>query len=110
MNAMQVRFNKISSADFRSKSNEPWKPEVTPPRRRGGFSRGRVADNSIMCSKMTDLRIMILVAKMGIMVREMGVVPLEIEGKVEEILEVHSMVKVEDEVDSIKAQILDAKE
>ena len=42
MNAMQVRFNKISSADFRSKSrNKPWKPEVTPLRRRGGFGRGR---------------------------------------------------------------------
>ena len=42
MNALQVRFNKISSADFRDKpSSKPWKPEVTPPRRRGGFSRGR---------------------------------------------------------------------
>ena len=41
MNAMQVRFSKMSSADFRNRSNKPWKPEVTPPRRRGGFSRGR---------------------------------------------------------------------
>ena len=41
MNALQVRFNKITSADFRSKSSKPWKPEVTPPRRRGGFTRGR---------------------------------------------------------------------
>ena len=41
MNALQVRFNKITSADFRSKSSKPWKPEVTPPRRRGGFIRGR---------------------------------------------------------------------
>ena len=41
MNDLQVRFNKITSADFRSKSNKPWKPEVTPPRRRGGFNRGR---------------------------------------------------------------------
>ena len=41
MNALQVRFNKITSADFRSKSGKPWKPEVTPPRRRGGFNRGR---------------------------------------------------------------------
>ena len=41
MNALQVRFNKITSADFRSKSSKPWKPEVTPPRRRGGFSRGK---------------------------------------------------------------------
>ena len=41
MSALQVRFNKITSADFRSKSSKPWKPEVTPPRRRGGFNRGR---------------------------------------------------------------------
>ena len=41
MNALQVRFNKISSADFRSKSSKPWKPEVTPPKRRGGFNGGR---------------------------------------------------------------------
>ena len=41
MDALQVRFNKISSADFRSKTSKPWKPEVTPPKRRGGFNRGR---------------------------------------------------------------------
>ena len=41
MNALQVRFNKITSADFRSKSSKPWEPEVTPPRRRGGYNRGR---------------------------------------------------------------------
>ena len=42
MNPMQVRFNKISSADFRGKSStKPWKPEVTPPRRRGGSNRGK---------------------------------------------------------------------
>ena len=42
MNALQVRFNKISSANFRGKSsNKPWKPEVTPPRRGEGFNRGR---------------------------------------------------------------------
>ena len=41
MNALQVRFDKMSSADFRNKSSKPWKPEVTPPRRRGGFHRGR---------------------------------------------------------------------
>ena len=38
MNALQVRF---TSVDFRSKSSKPWKPEVTPPRRKGGFNRGR---------------------------------------------------------------------
>ena len=41
MDALQVRFNKISSADFRSKTSKPWKPEVTPLKRRGGFNRGR---------------------------------------------------------------------
>ena len=47
---------------------------------------------------------------MGIMVRKMGMVPLEIEGKAKEILEVHSMVKVEDKVGLIKVQMLDAQE
>ena len=41
MNALQVRLNKITSADFWSKSSKPWKPGVTPLRRRGGFNRGR---------------------------------------------------------------------
>ena len=41
MNVMQVRFSKMPSADFRSKSNKPWKPEITPARRGGGFSRGK---------------------------------------------------------------------
>ena len=60
---------------------------------------------------MTDLRIMmILVAKMGLMVREMGMVLLEIEGKAKEILEVHPVVKVEDKVGLIKVQMLDAQE
>ena len=60
---------------------------------------------------MTDLRIMIiLVAKMGLMVKEMGMVLLEIEGKAREILEVHSMVKVEDKVGLTKVQMLDTKE
>ena len=41
MNNLQVRFNKISSADFKGKSSgKPCKPEVTPPRRRQGFNRG----------------------------------------------------------------------
>ena len=42
MNALQVRFSKISSADFRGKSSDkPWKPEVAPSRGTGGFNRGR---------------------------------------------------------------------
>ena len=47
----------------------------------------------------------ILVAKMELMVREMGMVLLEIEGKAKEISEVHSMVKVEDEVALTKLQM-----
>ena len=39
---------------------------------------------------------------MGITVTEMGMVLLELEGKAEEILDVHSIVKVEDEVGLIK--------
>ena len=61
---------------------------------------------------MTDLRIVIvMVTKMGIvMVREMGMVLLGIEDKAEEILEVHSMEKVEDMEGSTKVQMLDTQE
>ena len=52
----------------------------------------------------------ILVAKMGLMVREMGMILLEIEGKTEKILEVHYVVKVEDEVGSTLVQMLDTQE
>ena len=38
---MQARFNTMSTADSRNRSNKPWEPEVTPLRRRGGFNRGR---------------------------------------------------------------------
>ena len=42
MNSMQVRFNNMSATDTRDKlPKKPWKPEVTPPRRRGGPNRGR---------------------------------------------------------------------
>ena len=41
MNPLQVRLSKISSEDFSSKSSKPWEPEETPPRKRGGFNRGR---------------------------------------------------------------------
>ena len=60
---------------------------------------------------MTNLEIMIVtMVKMEIMVREMGMVLFKIEGKVEEILEVHSIIEVEDEVGSIKVQMSDAQE
>ena len=89
MNALQVRFNKISSADFRSKSSTPWKPEVTPPRRRGGFNRGRgyrQFDNVQRNDRFKTVRIMVI--QMGIIVRETILEILEVEDKVEEILEV----------------------
>ena len=42
MNSMQVRFNNMLATDTRDKlPKKPWKPEVTPPRRRGGSNRGR---------------------------------------------------------------------
>ena len=60
---------------------------------------------------MTDLEIMIAtIVKVETLVREMGIVLLEIGGKVEEILEVHSIVEVEDEVGLIKVQMQDAQE
>ena len=96
MNAMQVRFNKISSADFIGKSsNKPWKPEVTPPRRRGELIEVEEVDSLIISSEMTGLKkVIVMVAKMGIITREMEIVLLEIEDKTEVILEVLCMVKV----------------
>ena len=71
MNDLQVRFNKITSADFRSKSSKPWKPEVTPPRRRRGFNRsrgGRQFDNVQRNDRFKIVRVIVI--KIGIMVRE----------------------------------------
>ena len=60
---------------------------------------------------MTDLRtVIVMVVKMGIIVREMAMVFLEIGNKVEEILELTCVVKVEEEVDLTKVQMLDAQE
>ena len=89
MNAMQVRFNRISSADFRGKSStNPWKPAVTPPRRRG-FNRGRGGrqfDNMQQNDRFKNNDN--IGSQIGVIVREMGMVILEIEDKAKEILEV----------------------
>ena len=70
-----------------------------------------MADSLAVLSVMTDLRMtIVIVVKVETMVREMGMVPLEIEGKVEEISEVHSVVEVQDEVGLIKVQMSDAQE
>ena len=112
MNAMQVRFHKISTADPRNRSNnKPWKPEVTPQEGEEDSIGVEVADNLTICSIMTDLKISIMIiVKMETMVREMGMVLLRIEDKVEEISEIHSMVEVEDKVGLIKVQMSDAQE
>ena len=42
ISTVQYKVRRITSADTRSKPNsKPWKPEVTPPRRRGGNFRGK---------------------------------------------------------------------
>ena len=42
ISTLQYKVRKLTSADTRSKPNsKPWKPEVTPPRRRGGNFRGK---------------------------------------------------------------------
>ena len=39
---LQYKVRRMTSADTRSKPNsKPWKPEVTPPRRRGSNFRGK---------------------------------------------------------------------
>ena len=111
MNALQVRFSKISFADFRGKSSsKPWKPEVTPPRRRGGFNRGRggrqfdnVQQNDRFKNSDSNGN------QNGNDSQRMVMVILEIEDKAEEILEVTCMVKVEEEVDLTKVQMLDVQ-
>ena len=42
ISTLQDKVRKMTSADTRSKpKSKPWKPEVTPPRRRGGNFRGK---------------------------------------------------------------------
>ena len=42
ISTLQYQVRRMTPADTRSKPNsKPWKPEVTPPRRRGGNSRGK---------------------------------------------------------------------
>ena len=108
MNALQVRFNKITSADFRSKSSKPWKPEVTPPRRRGGFNRGRGGrqfdnvqrDDRFKGSENNG-------SQNGDNGQRNSNEILEVEDKVEVILGAVCKVKVEEEVGLIKVQMLD---
>ena len=111
-NAIQVRFNKMSTADPRNTSNnKPWKPEVTPPRKRGGFNRGRGGiqfDNMQrnVRSKNNDSN----GGQNGKNGQRNGNGNFRNEDKVKEMIEVPSVVEVEDEVGSIKVQMSDAQE
>ena len=88
MNALQVRFNKITSADFRSKSSKPWKPEITLQEGEKDLTEVEEVDSLKMSKEMTDSNtVRIMVIKMGIIVRETILEILEVEDKVEEILE-----------------------
>ena len=104
MNNLQVRFNKISSADFKDKSSgKPWKPEVTPPRRRGGFNRGRGGKQFENMQrddrfKNTD--------QSGSQYGNNGQITIsKMEDKVEVLLEMPHMVEVEDAVNLIRVQM-----
>ena len=42
ISTLQYKVRRVTSTDTRDKPNsKPWKPEVTPPRRRGGNFRGK---------------------------------------------------------------------
>ena len=101
MNALQVRFNKISSADFRNKTSKPWKPEVTPLKGGEDLIEVEEVGNMKMSTEMTDSR-MRMMAKVETSTREIILEISEIEGKVEEGLIVILEVKVEAEVDLTK--------
>ena len=83
MNALQVRFNKITSADFRRKSSKPWKPEGEED-----LTEVDEVDSLTVSKEMIDSKtVRIMVIKTGILVREIILEILEAEDKVEEILE-----------------------
>ena len=107
MNALQVRFSKISSADFRGKSSSKlWKPEVTPPRRRGGFNKGRggrQSDNAQQSERFKNSENN--GSQYGNNNQRSGNGTFRNRGQAKEILEVPCVVKVEDAVGLIKAQI-----
>ena len=93
MNTRQVRFNKISSADFRGFNRSRGQRQFDNMQRNDRFKNNDSNGN-----------------QSGNNTREMGIVLLEIEGKAEEILEVLCMVRVEEEVDLTKVQMSDIQE
>ena len=101
MNALQVRFNQISSADFRNKTSKPWKPEVTPLKGGEDLIEVEEVGNMKMPTEMTDSRMRMMV-KTETLTREIILEISEIEGKVEEDLKVILEVKVEAEVNLTK--------
>ena len=104
MNALQVRFNKMSSADFRNKSSKPWKPEVTPLEGGEDLIEVEEANNMRTHRGMIGLEMRIMV-KIEIMTKEKILGILEIEDKVEEDSRITTEVEVKGEVDLIKVQM-----
>ena len=98
MDALQVRFNKISSADFRSKASKPWKPEVTPLKGGEDLIEVEEVSNMTMPTEMTGLRMRMMV-KVETPAKEIMLEISKIEGKVEEDLKVILEAKVEAEED-----------
>ena len=109
---MQVRFSKITSADFRGKSSsKPWKPEVTPPRRKEGFNRGRGGrpfDNRQQNDGFKNSYSNGNQNGNNSQRNGIGTFRNREQGKENFIGSFHG--KVEDEIDLIKVQILDAQE
>ena len=52
---LQYRVRRMTSADTRSKPNsKPWKPEATPPRRRGGNLEVKEIDKMILVDRLNN--------------------------------------------------------
>ena len=85
------------------------KPEVTPPRRRGGFNRGRGGRQFDNVQQNDRFKNSDSNGNQSGNDREMVMGILEIGNKAQEILEVTCMVKAEEEVDLTKAQMLDVQ-
>ena len=55
MSTLQYKVRRMTSADTRSKPNsKPWKPEVTPSRRRGGNFRGKGGRQNDACKQTSN--------------------------------------------------------
>ena len=112
MNSMQVRFNNMSATDTRDKlPKKPWKPEVTPPRRRGGSNRGK-GRHGFSSSRRDDQRRNSIANGQNTQNNEQRFKNngFKAEDNSERVLEANLEVKAEDEEGLIKAQMLNVLE